>query len=268
LELAVLRAAHAAGVPVAEPYWFIEPDGDGQGAGLVMARVEGEAIARRILRDDGFTRARENLVEQVAQAAAALHAIDPDAVPEVAGRTTGLHEQTQSTTGPLALITALEQRLDALGEPHPALELGLRRLRLTAPAAQEPRLVHGDLRLGNVMVGDAGLVAVLDWELVHLGDPAEDLGWMCSRAWRFGADEQPALGCGSREQLLGAYAAAGGRAISAEELRWWETFANVRWGVICVQQADVHLSGRRRSLEHAMIGRRTAEAEYDTLTML
>ncbi len=267
LEHAVLRATYDAGVPVPEPLWFVEPDADGQGAGLVMARLEGEAIARRILRDERFAVARERLVGQVAAAAAAMHRIDPAAIAELQSRTTGLHGEGPAEPGPLALIGALEAKLDELGEPQPALELGLRRLRLTAPAPVEPRLVHGDLRLGNIMVGPEGLVAVLDWELVHTGDPLEDLGWLCSAAWRFGSP-LPALGLGTREALLEAYSAAGGREVSLEELRWWEIFSNVRWGVICVQQASVHLSGKRRSLEHAMIGRRTCEPEWDALSML
>ena len=166
-----------------------------------------------------------------------------------------------------AAVAALERHLDRLGEPHPALELGLRWLRLHPPPAAPPSIVHGDFRLSNLVVAEDGRPALIDWELVHTGDGAEDLGWMCMRSWRFGSP-LPALGCGTREELLAAYAAAGGRAVSSEELRWWEVCANARWGVICILQASRHLTGVDRSLERAMIGRRTCEAEWDLLALL
>jgi aminoglycoside phosphotransferase (APT) family kinase protein len=169
---------------------------------------------------------------------------------------------------PEGSLDALESELDRIGEPHPALELGLRWLRSHLPGPVEPALVHGDFRLSNWMVDEAGLVSVLDWELCHAGDPAEDLGWLCIRSWRFGGDERPAAGLGTRDELLDAYAAAGGRTISRDELRFWEVYGNVRWGVICLVQADAHLSGALRSLERAAIGRRTAEPEWDLLAMI
>jgi aminoglycoside phosphotransferase (APT) family kinase protein len=253
-EIEVLRAAHRHGVPVPEPYWLTA-----DGGGLVMARLTGEAIARRLLRDERYAAARDRLVGDVAHAAAALHAVPLEEVRSV---------QTPDEAPAEAIIDELEGELDRIGEPHPALDLGLRWLRGHLPEPREPALVHGDLRLGNLMVDENGLVAALDWELVHAGDPAADLGWMCVRSWRFGSDDRPALGLGSRDELLEAYAEAGGRQVTRDELFFWEVLGNVRWGVICVMQADVHLSGARRSLEHAAIGRRTCEPEWDLLAMI
>ncbi len=252
-EFAALAAAHAAGVPVPAPGWLIAGD-----AGLVMARLAGEAIPRRLLREGRYATARARLVEDVARAAAAIHAIAPETVEGLDAPAAPAH----------AALDALAAELVRLGEPHPALEVGLRLLRRTAPAPRPARLVHGDLRLGNLMVDEGGLVGVLDWELCHAGDPVEDLGWMCVRSWRFGADEHPALGVGTRAELLAAYGEAGGPQVAPQELRWWEAFGNLRWGVICVIQADLHLSGAAPSLERAAIGRRTCEPEWDLLTML
>ena len=252
-ELEALRAAHRHGVPVAKPYWLTADAG-----GLVMERLSGEAIPRRLLRDERYAGAREQLVAQAAAALAALHAVPLSEVTSV---------QAPAQAPALATVEGLEGELDRIGEPHPALELGLRWLRRHLPEPQEPRLVHGDFRLGNFMVDEGGLVAALDWELVHAGDPVEDLAWMCIRSWRFGNDDRPAAGLGTRDQLVEAYAAAGGRQITHDELFFWEVLGNVRWGVICVLQADVHLSGARRSLEHAAIGRRTCEPEWDLLAM-
>jgi aminoglycoside phosphotransferase (APT) family kinase protein len=119
-----------------------------------------------------------------------------------------------------------------------------------------------------MLVDECGLVAVLDWELVHVGDPIEDLGWLCSRAWRYGQEDRPAAGLGSREELLDAYREAGGAAVSLEELRFWEGVAALRWGTHTLRQLHEHLSGERPSLELAAIGRRTCEAEWDLLAMV
>lgn len=253
-ELEVLRAVHAAGVPVPEPLWLHD-----DGRGLVMERVDGEGIARRLLRDERYARARGVLPEQLAAAAAATHAVDPGAIPSLAPPGKPPAE---------AAIEALEGELDRIGEPQPALELGLRWLRRHVPDPTVATLVHGDFRLGNVLAGEEGLTAVLDWELCHIGDPVEDLGWMCIRSWRFGCDQRPAAGLGSRDELLAGYRRAGGREVTREQLFFWEALGNVRWGVLCRMQADTHLSGRRSSLEHAMIGRRTCEPEWDLLAMI
>jgi aminoglycoside phosphotransferase (APT) family kinase protein len=255
-EWEVLRAAFDGGVPVPEPLWFVESE---TGAGLVMERLEGEAIARRLLREDRYATARGRLTGQLAAAAARTHAIPLAELPSV---------EAPEGAPAEASIAALEAELGRIGEPHPALELGLRWLRRHVPEPVAAGLVHGDFRTGNFLVDEEGLVAALDWELCHAGDPAEDLGWLCIRSWRFGADDRPAGGFGSRDELLEAYAAAGGREITREELRFWEVFGNVRWGVICLVQADMHLSGAVQSLERAAIGRRTCEPEWDLLALI
>ena len=56
-----------------------------------------------------------------------------------------------------------------------------------------------------------GVTAILDWEGAHLGDPVEDLGWVCVKSWRFGSVDKPAGGFGSREELWAAYETRGRR---------------------------------------------------------
>jgi aminoglycoside phosphotransferase (APT) family kinase protein len=248
-EAAALSLAHDAGLPV--PEMLFCSDGPGLGsAGMVMRRVEGETIARRILREDEYAQARRVLVSQLSEFAARLHALEvPALMPE---------------PDPVAV---LREQLDAFGRPSEVFELALAELERDRPPARGPVLVHGDFRLGNLIVGSDGLRAVLDWELAHAGNPAEDLGWLCVKAWRFGA--RPAVaGMGSREDLLAAYLAAGGPDISLAELRWWEILGTLRWGVICLTQASAHLSGAHRSVELAAIGRRVCEQEWDLLLLL
>jgi aminoglycoside phosphotransferase (APT) family kinase protein len=257
-ELCLLHAAAAAGVPVPAPRWG-ESSPDVLGAPfLVMDRVEGETIPRRILREPALAVARERLVGQCAAAAAAIHRV-PLAGVEALG----------APRTPADLVGEQRAALDALGEPHPVFELALRWLAERAPTgARPPVLVHGDFRIGNVIVGPEGLLAVLDWELAHAGDPVEDLGWFCVRAWRFGHDGRPAGGLGSREELLDAYAAAGGEPVAAADLRFWEVYGTLRWGVMCGIQASVHLSGAVRSVELAAIGRRACEMEWALLELI
>ena len=190
---------------------------------------------------------------QVGEFAAGLHALAaPADLPAV---------------DPLDGLRAELAELAAFDQVSPVFELALNTLEATRPPAREPVIVHGDLRLGNLIVGPDGLRAVLDWELVHAGSPAEDLGWFCVKAWRFGVDA-PAAGLGSREQLLAAYRAAGGAAVTLDELRWWEILGTLRWGVICMTQARAHLSGAHRSVELAAVGRRACEQEWDLLLLL
>ncbi len=259
-EFWLIRAAAEAGVPVPPPLAY-EPDGGRFGsAGFLMGHVEGTSVAPRLLRRDEFEAARAAIPVQLARALAAIHSIDPvalEGIPAAAGHPA------------LAACDFWEEALDEIGEPLPAVEAGLRWLRLNPPAlAPEPRLVHGDFRLGNFIADADGLAAVIDWELCHLGDPAEDIGWLMIRSWRFGNDELPVAGMGEREAFLSDYEDAGGQRPDPERLRWWEAMGNVKWAVICARQAADHLSGRRRSAELASLGRRICEPEWDLLALL
>jgi aminoglycoside phosphotransferase (APT) family kinase protein len=251
-EAAAMRACAAAGLRVPEVIVDAEAPSPWETAGIVMARVEGEALARRILRDDVFAIARGALVGDLAEFLAGLHAIDPDGIP-------GLDRSDP--------IRRARETLDAIGEVSATVELAFRWLAATPPPERDDVIVHGDLRLGNVLVGSEGMTAALDWELLHRGNPVEDLGWLCTKAWRFGAP-LPVGGVGTREELLAAYRAAGGVDVDLDELRWWEVLNTLKWAVGCMGQASVHLQGAVRSVELAAIGRRVCEQEWDLLLLL
>jgi aminoglycoside phosphotransferase (APT) family kinase protein len=259
-ERALISLAFNAGVPVPEPLAF-EPAGGRLGtAAMLMRFVDGTSVAPRILRKPEYERARESLSTQLATALAAIHsltAVDVGGSLPAAGMNPALDQ-----------ISEWERQLDEIGEPLPAVELGLRWLRANAPAPAEPRLVHGDFRLGNFIVDERGLAAVIDWELAHLGDPAEDIGWLCIRSWRFGNDDLPVAGVGQLDEFASAYEAAGGETVDCERVRYWETFGNVKWAVICARQAQDHLTGVRRSHELASLGRRVCEPEWDLLQLV
>ncbi len=256
-EASLLEAARRASVPVPAARWA-EPGAEPLGAPfIVMDRVEGETIPRRILRDDSLAGARDHLVTQCGAALARIHAL-----PCVGLDFLGVPQT------PRQLVDAQVSVLDGLGEPHPVFELAVRWLLSHSAAGRPPAVVHGDFRLGNLIVGRAGLRAVLDWELAHLGDPAEDLGWFCVRAWRFGNDGRPAGGLGEREELVEAYVDAGGQRVPTNDLRFWEVYGTLRWGIMCLIQASYHLSGVTRSVELAAIGRRACEMEWALLDLM
>ncbi|MGR6920544.1 phosphotransferase family protein [[Actinomadura] parvosata] len=246
VEARLMRAAAVAGVPVPR----IVACGESY---ILMTRVPGETIPRKILRDDAYAAARPRLARQCGQALAAIHRMPLTALPP--------QEQVDDP------LLRWRDVLDQLGEPHPVFELALRRLAATRPAGGRRTVVHGDFRNGNLIVGPEGIRAVLDWELAHAGDPLEDLGWLCVKAWRFGSP-LPVGGFGEYAELIDAYEEAGGQAVDRHALRWWETFGVLKWGVICVMQTMRHLRGGARSVELAAIGRRVCENEWDLLRLL
>jgi aminoglycoside phosphotransferase (APT) family kinase protein len=260
-EYDLLKAAFEAGVPVPEPLFV--GDDSLPVSFFLMRRIPGETIARRLLRDDEYATARQALAGQLGAAAARIHAI-----PEERYRNMDLREPPAEQPPAAAELDGLEQTYRGITpEAHPAFELAFRWLRRRLPEANERCLVHGDFRVGNVIFGPEGLRSVIDWEGAHIGDPMEDLGWVCVRSWRFGGP-RPVGGVGEREQLFNAYEKESGRPVDAERVRFWEIFGNLRWGVICITQAQRHLQGLSPSVELAAIGRRTVETEVELMELM
>lgn len=252
-EAECFRAAAAAGVPI--PTLFAAGDGsDGVGSPyLLMERVDGETLPRRLLRDERWAEVRPLLARQFGEILARLHRIPVGNVPSVPRSGNRLD--------------SLRDQHDVFGEPSPALEVAFRWLADHRPDPTPDALVHGDFRNGNLLIGPDGVRAVLDWELAHIGDPREDLGWVCAKVWRFGA--APAVGgFGDRDELFEGYASVAGQRPDPEAVHWWEVFAAAHWAVICRVQAERHFSGAEPSVELAVLGRRACEAEYDALLAL
>ncbi|MGB9303821.1 MAG: phosphotransferase family protein [Mycobacterium sp.] len=252
LEARVQAAAAAAGAPVPP---ILIADNSPAVLGnpfLICDEIKGETIVRRIERQLDEP-GRERLLGQCARALAAIHRAD-------AGDPDLAHEDQ---------LAQWRERLDAMGDTTATFEWAFRWLAAHRPAVSPTVLVHGDYRMGNLIVDGSDLAAVLDWELVHVGEAYEDLAWFCIRAWRFGAPaSRGAGGLGSIESFLRAYEQASGTALDRAAMHWWLVLATLRWGVICRFQAERHLSGQVRSVELATIGRRVCETEWDLLDLL
>jgi aminoglycoside phosphotransferase (APT) family kinase protein len=254
-EARLILAADEQGVPVPPVRHVLAPE-DGMGHGFIMGFVEGETLGGRIVRQEAFAHTRTFLARQCGEILAKVHTIDPAAFPS-------LRRQT-----PRELIDQYRASYKATGWPRPVLDLAFRWLSERCPPdPPEMKLVHGDFRNGNLMIGPDGVRAVLDWEIAHVGDPMEDLGWICTASWRFGQMDKPVGGFGEREDLWAGYEAAGGAPVQRDHALWWEVYGSMRWGVMCCGMTAAFRLGDP-SVERAVIARRTSENEIDLLRLL
>jgi aminoglycoside phosphotransferase (APT) family kinase protein len=230
--------------------------GSDVGEAFIMHRIAGETLARRILRDDKYTAARTQLPAQCGRELARIHSISPSNAPFL------------PVSGGADQIKKYETIFREFDFPRPVFELALKWLKDNLPPPTDPVLVHGDFRIGNLIVGETGLTSVLDWELAHIGDPREDIAWICVNSWRFGQRDNRVGGFGHLPELLDAYAEENGHRYEEAEIDWWETLGSLKWGIMCMIMFEAYRSGADPSVERAAIGRRVSETEIDLLNLL
>jgi aminoglycoside phosphotransferase (APT) family kinase protein len=262
-ETGALKLAEAAGAPVAhvfevceDPSWFGEPF-------FISQRIEGESLPRNVLRlvaaDDTLG---ERMGRQLGTAFAAIHSVPATATPEAIWRS------PFDVAPSVASLQLMHEQLEELLQPAPTFALGLRWLERNQPDPPDHHvMVHSDVRNGNIMVGDDGLRAILDWEGCHTGDPHEDLGWLCVRTWRFGNDHLEVGGFSARAPMVEAYQEAGGH-FDPHAFHWWKVLGTLKWGIGLSRQSVQHLNGTYRNIAMAASGRRAVELEYDLLRLL
>jgi aminoglycoside phosphotransferase (APT) family kinase protein len=253
-EAIAIEASRAAGVKAPRVRYVLK-DEDAIGQGYVMDRLPGETIARKILRDAEFDTVRPKLAYQCGEILARIHAVDKEPLRAV----------LPVIDGP----TQLRRYRDvyyAYDYPHPMFDYALKWLEPRMAQAKRQTLVHGDFRHGNLLISPHGVEAALDWELVHIGDPLEDIGWICTNSWRFGVAEKVVGGFGDLEDLLAGYKAAGGGEVSIDECRTWIVYGSLKWGIMCMgMYQGFRVDG---SVERAAIGRRSSETEIDLVNLI
>ncbi|MFC4293676.1 phosphotransferase [Novosphingobium tardum] len=249
-EAAVIRAARAAGVVAPEVVAELEP-GDGLGSGFIMRRIAGTADPKVVLGEGGSA-----MLADIAASLAAVHRVEP--------RAAGAIPALDAAGG----VEGLAAQFESFGGDRPIIALGLAWLRANLPPPIAPRLVHGDLRIGNVMAEHGRLTGVLDWEVAHLGDFHEDLAFGCLTVWRFGQLDKPGFGLGTLEELFAAYEAAGGAPVDPARFRFWLIYRTVWWALGCLGMGGLWRSHADRSLERVVVARRTSEQELDLLVLL
>jgi len=255
MEATLLTHAAKAGVPVPPVLGVFENHAE-LGTAFVMDRISGETLGRKILRDDEFAEARKILARQCGEALAGIHSIPLDTLPEL------------PVSDGISQLERYEEIYRAFNLPRPVFELAISWLKANAPKPLPVVLVHGDFRLGNLMISEKGLASVLDWELTHIGDPREDIAWLCVNSWRFGHAEKRVGGFGDLPDLLEAYAAAGGAELIPRDIDWWEMMGSLKWGIMCMTMYEAFRSGADPSVERAAIGRRVSETEIDLVNLL
>ncbi len=227
-EFHALGRAFAAGLPVPEPL-ILDRDGERLGTpGFIMACVDGGRAAGLFEADPYGMHARR-LGESLFRAIGLLHAVP---VSDADRRLLPLHD-------PRARLEhwASELEAHALG-PQPIARAALRWLRAHCPASPGPAaLVHGDFRSGNFLFGEDGkLVAILDWEMAHVGDPMEDLAWAADPLWSHGErgpEEAGRIGALlPLEPAIAIWEAASGRRFDRASWTWWRLFAGFQGLVI------------------------------------
>ncbi len=254
-EAALIELARTCHVPVPGVRLVLQRE-HALGQGYIMSRERGEALPYRLLADERYRNARQHLAFQCGQTLGHIHQIPLASVPA------GVPDHSGAV-----LFQRAQTSLDEHGNPSPVLQLALNWLRERAVPATRRTLVHGDFRNGNLLVDEAGLVAVLDWELAHLGDPVQDLGYLCANVWRFGYS-LPVGGFGDYADLLAGYASVTGETPALRDIHYWQVHAALSWGMVCLLMLHIYRSGQDSSLERAAIGRRLSEAEIDLLLLL
>ncbi len=257
VEACLMRAARSAGVPEPEVHYVLDPE-DGLGEGFVMEWLEGETLGHRIVTSPELEQARSRFTHECGTLLARIHRIDLDA--------SGLSGRLE-TLSPADFVKHVWERYREFQIPQPMIDFTARWLLQNLPKKHSMCLVHNDFRNGNLMLNEAGIRAVLDWETAHIGDPVRDLGWLCTPSWRFGG-KYPVGGIGTREELLAAYAAESGQTIAPEHLKFWEVFGSFWWAVGCLGMAEHYRTGPDQTVERPAIGRRSSECQADCVNHL
>ena len=255
MEAKIQKIVKEYGAPVPEIIMEFS-EGAEIGEGYVMQSVGGETIPRKILRDDSYKNIRNKLPYEIGKSLAQIHKTKLEKLQD-------LEKITFSES-----LEKLFIIYDSFDQPQPVFDLAFKWLENQKILDYEEVLVHGDYRFGNFIISEKKLESIIDWELAHIGNPMEDLGWLCVRSWRFGNVNKRVAGLGDVDELIAGYEVNSKIKIDKSQLDIWQLYGSLKWGIICMVQTFAHLSGAVKSLEKAAIGRRVSETEFDLMNMI
>ena len=242
-EFLLLQALSTHALPTPRAFWM-DPEGRWIGRpAMVLERLPGRAD-RALLSDRNALgldlSTRVALGRQMADALAAIHAVDPDAIAHLRARDTTWPAQRE-----LALQHAAMERDGLAHEPELVLAECWLRDHLAPPPPREV-IVHGDFRPANMLVERGMLTGVLDWELAHRGDPAEDLGWYLASVYRH---EHLIAEAWSTEDFLARYAERSGIIVLPGAVQFWRVFAEYKLAIIAFNSMRALAAG-----DHVRLG--------------
>lgn len=235
-EALVLRAAQQAGLPVPAVECLEEDAGPLDRPFLILERIAGTA-SRPALFSERNAAARPVLADQFVHWLAYLHHLD--------WRSLGLATLDPPPPGRAAALRQVDHwaallARDAL-EPYPILSEALRWLGRHAPSTDRIVWLHGDYRAGNFLFQGDRLASILDWELSHLGDPMEDLGWAIMTFWgRAGL----VGGMIDRATFFRAYQEQSGIPVDPDRVRFYEVLGAVKMAVVAISGIRAFCDGR------------------------
>jgi aminoglycoside phosphotransferase (APT) family kinase protein len=258
VEALLMRSARGIGVPEPEIFHVLT-DEDDLGDGFIMEWLEGITLGARVVRAEALDEIRPRLAYLSGEILAKIHAIDLAA--------TGL-DQRLDVIDPAAYVEQTWERYRLFETPQPMIDFAGRWLLENLPDGFTPALVHNDFRNGNIMFAPEGIVAVLDWEVAHIGDPMRDLGWICTNSWRFGRSDLPVGGFGTYEDLFAGYESISGQSVDRQRVKFWEVFGSFWWAIGCLGMAEHYRTGPDQTVERPAIGRRSSECQVDCVNLL
>ena len=258
-EAILLEIAKKHGVQVPNILYSLKPD-DNIGDGFLMSWCEGETLGAKIAKSERFETIRPCLAWQCGEILAKIHSTDVSK--------TGLRKILKEIS-PSDYVKVTWEDYKRYKTPQPMIDYAAQWLLKNLPEPEVPSLVHNDFRNGNLIVCEkSGIVAVLDWEVAHIGDPNRDLGWLCTPSWRFGNHALPVGGFGEIEDLLEGYNSVSGTTPSRRALKFWQVFGSFWWAVHCLTMAHHYRHGPDKTVERPAIGRRSSECQIDLVNFL
>jgi aminoglycoside phosphotransferase (APT) family kinase protein len=234
-EFRTISALGSSGVPVARALWMDREGRWLERPSFIMEKVSGATDFLALLKLEAAERSRA-IAQQLAAIAARLHTLDwkklgvdflPAPTPETAAA-----EQISYWES-----LFLKHRM----EPHPVIFGAFIWLKEHPPVARRISIVHGDFRFGNFLYERDRINAMLDWEMVHLGDPVEDIAWAYRSLW----GPQAFL---SLDEFVGRYTELSGMPVDPETLLFYRLLGEVKHSIISLTGTRSFMDGRTRNL--------------------
>ncbi len=243
-EFEILSHAWKAGIKVPKPLALCEDEDLIGRCFILMEHLPGTTDFDQI-RSLG---SGEELAYELGAEIARLHQVKPDELPFL----------NKALTSPVEeLISQYRRFFDEREKPNPVAEWAMRWCLMQQEEALHPLpqvFVHGDFRTANYLVTPEGVTGLLDWEFAGWGDPYSDLGWFCTKCWRYGHESKPAGGIASRKNLYRGYASISGEEVDSCRVLFWEVMSLLRWLVIAIQQGDRNFIAGEKDLELGLTG--------------
>ena len=238
LEYLAIQSFHGR-APVPEPIVLETQGAELERPFFIMSRVDGGAAASPFTVQPYGAHAQV-IGEAFFAALGAIAATDPAGLPMA--KVAAMPEPGDCWRVALdhwaGVIEADEQH------PQPIVRAAIRRLRRTPPPpATAVRVVHGDYRTGNFLHdGQGKILALLDWEMAHMGDPLEDLAWAIDPLWGH-YDETRVAGMIPEREALAIWSRTSGLTVDPEALAWWRLFSAVKGQAIWTSAAREYRDG-------------------------